>query len=1103
MKKIFCLINIVILWCSISQLFAQTPELIFPATHSAGTVVISADDTWLVSASGNTIKIWDNATAHLLKNIELLRIENTSAQLAISPDSKMLSIQYNDSLYLFNLDNFVFQKRIKLADPMNAFVFSPDGKILYCAGHVKEKYDDMLIYKINIADGTALLLQKYKTKTLATHYINHLSVSADGAQVLSYDAILGSRLVDTKNGNTLKSFEKTIFPAFFLPNGNLLAYSGEKEKGLFLEELDVKTYKSLRKTSQIFSDLNEISAQSNVVSYPSIAGKIALEYQTEVKVFDTQAFDIIQTFKFKSPQMSTLNAKDICLSPNGKYYVQGLTMERFDLTTNKLQRKYGQFPVSPDVHFPLMHTDGVWLGDRVLTFQNGGFKLRRFAKPCADCNFLVRLTADGKRGFIISGGGLYEFDPNAKSLLYSGIESVPKQGLIGLRIFDSLGLLSVVHEGGAYIVDLKTMKLRSQVKKPENGPPYILSERGLNYFSDLSPDKSKLLLYGGGSGNEEMLYCYDLVSKRLLWTFTKNFIANIRFSDNGKTVLLSANYDVLALNATTGNIENKVATVYQNADWDWRTNVSPAAKRAVTIMYSAQMNGLGPDLTVFDIQNNKQQTILRGQRQESNVGIVHFLRNERYLVAEEYGGLRIWDLEKNREIAKILMFEDSDDWLVMAPDGRFDASPEMMKKMYFTKGKTIIALESLYEKFYVPNLLSLAWENDLPKKDGVDLHKLNSPPSVKLTYAPSKTYKDLLLEGEIANIPVEKNNVQLTIEASANGDEIEEIRLYHNGKLISNKTRNLLVEDDKSSVENKTFDLTLVAGENRFRAIAINSQRTESKADELILTYTSPKSQQKDVVTMHLIVVGINAYKNPKYTLNYALADATSFQEAMSKNCGTLMGACRQHFITDANATKANIVVELEKIVSEAQPQDVLVWYYAGHGVVAGESKEFYLVPQDVTQLYGNDDALAQKGLSATELRSYSQRIKAQKQLFILDACQSSGALQTVAMRGAAEEKAIAQLARATGTHWLTAAGSDQFAAEFTQLGHGAFTYALLKALSGAADQGAHDGKITVKELDAYLQEQVPELTAKYKGTPQYPSSYGFGNDFPISIFRN
>ena len=98
-------------------------------------------------------------------------------------------------------------------------------------------------------------------------------------------------------------------------------------------------------------------------------------------------------------------------------------------------------------------------------------------------------------------------------------------------------------------------------------------------------------------------------------------------------------------------------------------------------------------------------------------------------------------------------------------------------------------------------------------------------------------------------------------------------------------------------------------------------------------------------------------------------------------------------------------------------------------------------------------------------------------------------------------EKAIAQLARATGTHWLTASGSEQFASEFAQLGHGAFTYVLLEALKGGADKGG-DKRITVKELDAYLQEQVPEVTAKHKGTPQYPASYGYGNDFPIFILK-
>jgi uncharacterized caspase-like protein len=168
---------------------------------------------------------------------------------------------------------------------------------------------------------------------------------------------------------------------------------------------------------------------------------------------------------------------------------------------------------------------------------------------------------------------------------------------------------------------------------------------------------------------------------------------------------------------------------------------------------------------------------------------------------------------------------------------------------------------------------------------------------------------------------------------------------------------------------------------------------------------------------------------------------------------------------------------------------------------VINDKKEFFLVPYDVLQLYGNDDALAQKGFSAAGLQQMSKDIKAQKQLFILDACQSAGALETVAAsRGAAEEKAIAQLARSTGTQWLTASGSEQFASEFSQLGHGSFTYCLLEAFRGDADQG--DKKLTVKELDAYLQNKVPEITQKYRGTPQYPASYSYGNDFPIIIIK-
>ena len=91
-------------------------------------------------------------------------------------------------------------------------------------------------------------------------------------------------------------------------------------------------------------------------------------------------------------------------------------------------------------------------------------------------------------------------------------------------------------------------------------------------------------------------------------------------------------------------------------------------------------------------------------------------------------------------------------------------------------------------------------------------------------------------------------------------------------------------------------------------------------------------------------------------------------------------------------------------------------------------------------------------------------------------------------------------MARSTGTYWLTASGSEQFATEFQQLGHGVFTYAILEGLKGNADSG--DRKITAKELGAFIEDKVPELTEQYKGQAQFPRSYGFGQDFPLVIVK-
>jgi uncharacterized caspase-like protein len=163
--------------------------------------------------------------------------------------------------------------------------------------------------------------------------------------------------------------------------------------------------------------------------------------------------------------------------------------------------------------------------------------------------------------------------------------------------------------------------------------------------------------------------------------------------------------------------------------------------------------------------------------------------------------------------------------------------------------------------------------------------------------------------------------------------------------------------------------------------------------------------------------------------------------------------------------------------------------------------EEFYFVPTENTRLY-SADKLKKDGISATYLQQKLMNIPALKQLLLIDACQSGGSVELLATRGAKEEKAMAQLSRSAGIHVLSAAGSQQFATEYAELGHGVFTYVLLEALAGKADGAPKDGMVSIYELKSYIESLVPEYSQKFKGQVQYPYTFSKGQDFPISVVK-
>lgn len=230
--------------------------------------------------------------------------------------------------------------------------------------------------------------------------------------------------------------------------------------------------------------------------------------------------------------------------------------------------------------------------------------------------------------------------------------------------------------------------------------------------------------------------------------------------------------------------------------------------------------------------------------------------------------------------------------------------------------------------------------------------------------------------------------------------------------------------------------------------------------------------------------------------LNYAKPDAESFQKMVGHQTG-LYKNIEVHSLYDTDATRGNILGKLEELSAKIHPEDVFIFYYAGHGSMVDD--RFFFIPSESLRLY-DLSSLQKEAIEVSSLQDKLKNIKALKQLIVMDACQSGGSVELLATRGAAEEKAIAQLSRSAGIHVMASAGSEQFATEFAELGHGLFTYLLIKALQGDADGAPKDGKVTIYELKSYLDDQVPEMTRKLKGKPQYPYTFSRGQDFPVVI---
>jgi len=1071
LKNCFCSLVIVLLACFPCH-SAEAPKLVVGTGNPGGvrSLAYSPDGRFAVSGSvaSSVLKLWEISTG---REIRTIKAQSSGPggihSVVFSPDGRAI-LSGGDFLEMWDITTGrrirTFCKDNCNMSSIMSVAFSGDGRYVLAGAWFN------ILYLWNAATGDFIRAFPHadpeNPKAYLVH-INSVALSSDGRFAVSGGDDATIKLWDVSTGKqlrTLTGHTKRVTTVALSPDDRFLLSGGKKKIKLW----EVSTGKLVRTFGGAFSSQNYvISLQFS----PDGRRALSTNNDGEMIYWDVSTGKALHVFNKEEEKKKY--AANAVFSPDGRLALQGHkgVMKLWDLTSYQLVKEMKKHadPIRALTFAPKDYMVLTATGD---TFKYWNFQTGREVRSFQGESYgPVFITPDGKGLFSASGrqtAVLQDSDTGKVIKEFDKIDSYKPD--VALSPDGRYGLW--FREREAFIWDIKSGEKIYTLKRHDDLVTSVA----------FSPD-SRFALTGGETGT---LNLWEAASGRHIRTFlTKDMgplgtARELAFSSDGRYVLCGTlDAKVRLWEVNTGKL---VQVMEGKTEWLNVVALSPDGTRAFAG---------GPDMTVkmWDCATGAILATFTGHA--SDIYTLAFSADGRYALSGGADGvIKLYDIERKKELASRVHIDERD-WVTYTPDGRFDGTPEGIRRVHFVQGLETFPLEAFYEKFYTPNL----WARIFDEKpfEPTDVHiaqEMTTPPRVQII----SPRPGAVLDAERASIDV-------TIEDQGGG--IDEIRLYQNGKLVSDLTRGIRVKETAGRQIPHRFDILLIPGKNEFRVVALNTNRTESKP--AFVTVDFKQRSAPPAANLYILAVGINKYKNAVYNLNFGRPDAEAFTGALENQGRAIFKQIIKREVYDEKAVKPVIEQEIKQFVDVARPEDVFAFFYAGHGVMsldgAQKGSEFYLVTHDVTQLYGKSELLESKGISANQLKKWLKQIPAQKQVIILDACQAGGAVETFAFRGAAEQKAIAQLARSTGIVVLASSGSEQFAAELPKLGHGLFTYALLQAIAGQADGGEPpDGKITIKEIEAYISDRVPELTQQFRGSAQYPNSYTIGHDFPLAM---
>jgi tetratricopeptide (TPR) repeat protein/WD40 repeat protein len=444
---------------------------------------------------------------------------------------------------------------------------------------------------------------------------------------------------------------------------------------------------------------------------------------------------------------------------------------------------------------------------------------------------------------------------------------------------------------------------------------------------------------------------------------------------------------------------------------------------------------------------------------------VNIARNGKLVVAAYGDGTVRWHrLADGEEIVALFVQPDSREWALWTPQGYYASSVAgdqligwQLNKGWEQAGE-FVAAARLKQHLYRPDIVKRAFEladaeaavreADLQDFKLADL-AIRTPPQFRVIDPHDKAHAN-------------RSPVAVRIAVAIVDDPITGFDVKVNGRQVTPRTVRDLPRGAKET-EPPTLNVPLEKGENR---IQITARNDVGETVNELMVYLDREGLLDRKGRLFVLAVGVDDYSRlgQGSALHYAGADARLIVDTLIQKAAPLHTEVKSKLLVsggDMPPTKVNIEDALV-LFREAQPEDTVILFLAGHGV--NDGADYLFMPEDAQRM-GNDHWRPSSVVSWHVLQHALQEAHGNRIMFV-DTCHARGAFSPRLVKDAFDANIVV----------FSATDQDSLAQERADLGHGVFSYALSEGLKGAANFTKRGG-VSLFQLGEFVSEEVKRLT--------------------------